>query len=338
MNSFCEGTLAIALAIFLGSPPPAAQASEISVTPERYARPGRLVPITDGRKLNLRCEGKGPRTILLEAGTNADSSAWFKVQPLLSKQARVCAYDRASYGFSDGRRELRDIDAEVDDLHALMGAAKIPRPAIFVGHSMGTNIVRRYATRYPAEVAGMVLADPPPQGLGRFMSPAWMKDDVDANAERDAFLTKCEQAAARHALDRPAGELAQCIDKPAPWMSAAVAAMETAVRTRPAYWHTFRAELAANASELAQSVSPAENHGSIPITVLAAADTFEGVPEPDRANLEAARKATHAAIAASSSRGVVTEVRASGHDIELDQPSAIVDAVNRLAVRPPVRP
>lgn len=338
MNHACKGALSIALAIFPGSQVPAAQASKISVTPERYARPSRLVSIGGERKLNLRCEGEGPRTILLEAGTNADSSSWFKVQPRLSRHARVCSYDRAGYGFSDGRQDLRDIDSEVDDLHALMGAAQIPVPAIFVGHSMGTNIVRRYATRYPSEVAGMVLADPPPQGLGKFMSPAWMKDDVDANAERDAFLTRCEQAAARRALDRPVGELAQCIDRPAPWMSAAVAAVETTVRTRPAYWRTFRSELASNATELAQPVSSTESHGSTPIAVLAAANTFEGVPEPDRSNLEAARRATHAAIAASSSQGLVTEVKDSGHDIELDQAAAIVEAVNRLTAHLPARP
>src|SRR3954468_23710834 len=109
-----------------------------------YAKPGVLVDIA-GRKLNLRCSGSGAITVLLESGNNADSMAWFKVQPQTAKFARVCAYDRAGTGFSDGGLLPRSLDANASDLHALIQAAHLAVPLVLVGHSYGTNVIRRVA-------------------------------------------------------------------------------------------------------------------------------------------------------------------------------------------------
>lgn len=299
---------------FGGTPKP-------GVTPDTYARPAMRVDVDGHRSLNVRCDGHGDVTIMLEAGTGADSSAWFRMQPLLARHGRVCSYDRAGYGFSSGRTDLHNIDSEVDDLHRVMSALAIHRPVILVGHSMGTNIVRRYATRYPEDVRALVLLDPPPQDLASYMSAQWMKDDAEANSQRDAFLAACENGARHHAL--PPG----CMDKPADWMSPRVASAEAARRAQPDYWQTFRAELAANEAELRAPVSHAEDHGSIPLIVLSAADTYKDVPEPDRSGLEAARKATQTAIAATSSRSSIVIVKNSGHDINLDQPGIAVDTI-----------
>lgn len=308
-------------ALLLVAAPALGGTSRPAVTPDTYARPALQVNVDGHRALNVRCEGRGDLTIMLEAGTGADSSAWFKVQPLLARHGRVCSYDRAGYGFSSGRTDLHNIDSEVDDLHRVMSALGIHRPVILVGHSMGTNIVRRYATRYPADVKALVLLDPPPQDLASHMSAQWMKDDVEANSQRDAFLASCEKGTRQHALPP------DCLDKPADWMSSKVAAVEAARRARPDYWQTFRAELAANEVELRAPVGHAEDHRDIPITVLSAADTFKGVPDPDRSGLEAARKATDAAIAGTSSRSSIVIVKDSGHDIQLDQPKIAADAI-----------
>ena len=64
----------------------------------RYDKPGQLVALPDGRKLNLRCSGRGSPTVILEAGFSGNSEAWVKVQPEIAKKTRVCAYDRAGSG------------------------------------------------------------------------------------------------------------------------------------------------------------------------------------------------------------------------------------------------
>lgn len=303
-------------------------------TPDGYADPGERVEIAGVRHLNLRCEGASADapTVILEAGSNADSTTWFRVQPLLAARTRVCAYDRAGYGFSDEGPKPRSLDADVADLQALIRAAGLRTPVVLVGHSLGSNIVRRYADLYPEDVAGLVLVDPPEQNLAAFMPVEWKTEDIAATAKRDQFLNRCEQAA-RAGAESPASpksDLQGCLRPPPPWMSERVAATVGAYKHRPAYWRTLRSELAENAAIFGAAVSPDESHGTTPIVVLAASDTYANVPEEMRTNMEAARKATHDAIAASSRQGRVQTVAESSHDMPVDQPQAIADAVGTL--------
>jgi pimeloyl-ACP methyl ester carboxylesterase len=324
LGTACIGLLLAAAATAAMAATAAAQPAK---TPDSYARPGRLVAIGRGRNLDLRCSGRGPATVLLESGSHADSSSWFRVQPLLAAHVRICSYDRAGYGFSDEGPLPRGLDADVADLHALIDAAGLRTPLLLVGHSLGSNIVRRYASEYPGDVAGMVLVDPPAQDLGRFMSAPWMKDDATLNKQRDAFIASCEQGAERGELARPSPALAECIDGPAPWDGAAVAAADHARMLRPSFWHTLRSELAQNVRIFARPVPRDESHGDMPLLVLQAAGTYADAPATMRKRLEAARAATQQGIVATSTRGELRKVADTSHDIELDQPRAVVDAV-----------
>jgi len=318
----CSGLLAAATAT--------ASAAAPATTPDSYAKPGQRVAIGAERHLNLRCSGSGPVTVLLESGSHADSQSWFRVQPQLAAQARVCSYDRAGYGFSEAGPLPRGLDADVADLHALIRAAGLHAPLVLVGHSLGSNIVRRYASEHAGEVAALVLVDPPAQDLGRFLPAQWMKDDAALNRRRDAFIAGCEQAAEHGTLATPSPALAPCIGGPAPWESPVVAAANHARKLRPAFWHTLRSELAQNVSVFAQPVPAGESHGDMPLVVLQAAGTYADAPADTRKLLEAARDATQQRIVASSTRGELRKVAETSHDIELDQPQAVVDAVVRL--------
>src|SRR5262249_56143535 len=74
-------------------------------------------------------------------------------------------------------RTARDV---VSDLHALLVAARLPRPYVLVGHSDGGLFVRLYASTYPGQVRGLVLVD----AVGE-------SDD----ARRNAFLKRLLPAA-----------------------------------------------------------------------------------------------------------------------------------------------
>jgi pimeloyl-ACP methyl ester carboxylesterase len=322
----CIGLL-IASAAIAGAPAPA-------TTPDSYASPGQRIDIGQGRSLNLRCSGSGPNTVLLEAGAHADSQSWFRVQPLLESHARVCSYDRAGYGFSDEGPLPRGLDADVADLRALIVTARLHTPLVLVGHSLGSNIVRRYASEHPADVAGMVLVDPPAQDQGRFLPASWMKDEATLTKQRDAFIAGCEQGAERGTLESPPPALASCVGGPLPWQSAAVAAADHARKLRPAFWHTLRSELAQNVPVFAAPVPADESHGDVPLLVLQASDTYADAPAAMRKPLEAAREATQQRIAASSTRGMLRKVADSSHDIEMDQPRAVADAVMQVLREP----
>jgi pimeloyl-ACP methyl ester carboxylesterase len=305
-------------------------------TPDAYADPGDLVNIAENRRLNLRCVGDGAPTVILEAGANADSTTWFRVQPLIAVRTRVCAYDRAGYGFSDEGPKPRTLDADVADLRALIQAANVRTPVVLVGHSLGSNIARRYAQLHPGDVAGLVLVDPPEQNLGAYLPAEWKVQDTAITAQRDQFLDRCEQGALAGRLAAPPPELQACLRAAPSWMSERVAASVAAHKQRPVYWRTLRSELTENAAIFGSAVPPEESHGATPVVVLAAGNADASVPEGIRKGMQAARAATHDAIAASSRRGRIQHVADSSHDMQLDQPQAIADAVAALLPGAPV--
>ncbi|GAA5082853.1 alpha/beta fold hydrolase [Lysobacter panacisoli] len=293
-------------------------------TPDDYAKPAQRIAIAPGRSLNLRCTGNGPRTVLLEAGANADATTWFRVQSLLSQTSRVCSYDRAGYGFSDEGPMPRNLDADVADLSTLIDTAKLKTPLVLVGHSLGSNIVRRYAQLHPKKVAALVLVDPPEQGADALLPEAWKRQGEAGRMQRNAFLDACLKAAEAGTLDKAEGPLASCLRAPPPWQSAAVAATVRANKLKPAYWRTLRSELDANTAIFANPVPVDESHGDIPVTVIAAGFQTPGVPDDVRKVMQDAREQTQTRLIASSSKGRRIDVPEASHEVQLDAPEAVV--------------
>ena len=332
MNKRTRNTLCIGVSVFLASLSTLASAKDIAVPariPDSYAHAGQLVTVAQGRKINLRCSGNGPQTVMLEAGSHADSTTWFQVQPLLAAFTRVCSYDRAGYGFSDVGPMPRDLDADVSDLHALVHDANLKTPLVLVGHSLGSNIVRRYAQLYPANVGGLVLIDPPAQDIASF-APKWVTSEAAMNPHRFDFIRQCEMAAEKHLLASPPPELKDCVAGSNPLASEKVNAAVASYKRRPAFWRTLLSELQDNVVVFGESVSPDEKHGSLPLIVLTAAETYADAPHDVRKSLEAARDQTQAKIVATSTRGERQVVDNSSHDIQLDQPEVVTKAVTKV--------
>ena len=99
-----------------------------------YAEPGRQIDI-GGRRINMHCAGTGTPTVILMAGIFSWSVVWYKTQPVIAQNTRVCTFDRASYGFSDPAPRPQLLAEVVEDLHAALKAGTIPRPYVLVGHS-----------------------------------------------------------------------------------------------------------------------------------------------------------------------------------------------------------
>jgi pimeloyl-ACP methyl ester carboxylesterase len=313
----------LALQCAAAAEPPAAKAPDSVLA--AYAKPGELVDI-GGRKLDLRCSGSGTPVVMLEAGAMSDSLTWHLVQPLVAKSTKVCSYDRAGYGFSDGGPLPRDVDADAADLQALIDAAGIPKPAIFVGHSLGTNIVRRFADKHAHEIAGIVLVDPPPQHTSEF-SADWVQADHAGAEQRIAFASACAKAAGEGKLGKSEGPLAQCIRAPDPGYPDALNAAIRAQKEKAPFWHTLISEMQANIALFEQPLPASESHGSIPLIVLSSSDPFDGAPAEGKQAMEAAREKTQRAIAKTSTRGELIPVPQSSHDIQLDQPQAVASAI-----------
>lgn len=123
--------------------------------------PADLVDV-GGHRLHISCSGSGSPTVVLEAGLGATAAGWGWVTRAVSRDTRVCVYDRAGRGGSDAGTSPPDAIRIATDLHTLLERRGIPGPFVLAGHSSGALYVRVFADRYPDEVAGVVLLDGQP--------------------------------------------------------------------------------------------------------------------------------------------------------------------------------
>ena len=145
-----------------------AQEAAPDASPTASAAVGDFTGTIDigGRAVFLSCRGEGAPTVIVEHGQGGSSADMGSLQRELSRDTRVCLYDRAGMGKSDpppapitAPRTAADV---VADLHALLEAADIPGPYVLVGQSVGGAFVQLYARMYPDEVAGVVAMNAVP--------------------------------------------------------------------------------------------------------------------------------------------------------------------------------
>jgi pimeloyl-ACP methyl ester carboxylesterase len=162
-----------------------------------YVEPGQLIDI-GGRRINLQCMGtaKGP-TVVLMAGIFSWSLIWYKTQPVIAQKTRVCAFDRAAYGFSDPAPQPQIISEVVDDLHKALQAGSISGPYVLVGHSLGGLEARIYVQRWPKEVAGIVLVDTSPAAEGLIDETQPDFDEAAGREKYTSYMIHCAFLAMR---------------------------------------------------------------------------------------------------------------------------------------------
>src|SRR6266480_7258898 len=137
-----------------------------------------LVDIGGGRKMYLKCSGRGSPTVVLVGGLRASADDWSMsnkstpaVFPKVAKFTRVCAWDRPGTPVgenpsrSDPVPQPTTAKDAVADLHALLSASGETGPYVLVGHSYGGLVVKLYARTYPQDVSGLVLVDALTEGL-----------------------------------------------------------------------------------------------------------------------------------------------------------------------------
>jgi len=127
------------------------------VTSLAVARPAPAATV-DGANVHWTSTGSGPAIIFVH-GWTCDESSWKGQVPAFTSRYRVITLDLPGHGKSelpkDGKFSMELFARAVE---AVRAEAKVDR-AVFVGHSMGTPVIRTYALMYPARVAGLVLVD-----------------------------------------------------------------------------------------------------------------------------------------------------------------------------------
>jgi pimeloyl-ACP methyl ester carboxylesterase len=136
------------------------QAAAEAIDRRRYPPPGRMIDV-GGRSLHMIDMGSEHPAVVIVQALGADTLDFLEFyRELAASGTRVIVYDRAGLGWSGappiGRWTAGDMARE---LHDLLAAAGVTGPVVLAGHSIGGIIARRYAVRYPGDVAGLVLID-----------------------------------------------------------------------------------------------------------------------------------------------------------------------------------
>jgi len=126
--------------------------------------PGERMVDVGTHRLRAVVAGRGTPAVVIDGGIGAGAEEYRDLQSRLAAETTVVAYDRAGYGDSEPGPLPRDSGTEAQELRALLRGLGVPGPYVLVGHSLGGLNVQVYAGRYPDDVAGLVLLDPPPLG------------------------------------------------------------------------------------------------------------------------------------------------------------------------------
>ena len=176
--------------------------------------PSGLFAVGDGRQLYLECQGSGSPTVFIIPGKGSYAEAWNfvvpqddpirsspydiigeaqlkpssdAVQPSVAKTTQVCAYDRPNTRLDGSDQSTpvpqpHAVQQDVGDVVALINAAHLPGPFVFVAHSYGGLILDLLARTHPDLVSGIVMVDGVSEflpGLGTpVQNAAWERDSV----------------------------------------------------------------------------------------------------------------------------------------------------------------
>jgi pimeloyl-ACP methyl ester carboxylesterase len=247
--------------------------------------------------LYIHCLGSGTPTIVIDTGVGEKYDSWQAIISTLSRETRVCAYDRAGYGRSEPGPMPRDSQRAADELHLLLANAGEDGPFLLVGHSLGGLNLQVYANSYPKEVAGLILLDPSPLAWMRGKGFPKLREifDQETKAQREAAN------AAKASSDPEARAIAPFLDA-------------TASEFEQFFGRT------------ADEVAAIQSFGELPLTVI-------GASEPDSRFGEDAQafrlfwNEESRALARKSGSGRFILAEGSGHYIYRDTPQVAIDAI-----------
>jgi pimeloyl-ACP methyl ester carboxylesterase len=255
-----------------------------------------------GRTMHLVCVGPtdtGEPTILLEAGGGGDYLSWGEILDMMQSTHRLCAYDRAGLGQSEPPAEVsRTAADQVADLRALLDAAGVSGPFVIGAHSDGATVATLFTQAYPDEVVGLLFVDrrgPHVSARSRNALPAPTADEPASVTDFRDSLTTFETDPSmnpEHLLIRKSfAEAAAALDEPGPLFE------------------------------------------DRPVVVLSAETTPGaqlGLPPKLAKTIDEIWAAGQQELADESTAGSHETVSGAGHEIQVDQPPAVIDALEKI--------
>jgi pimeloyl-ACP methyl ester carboxylesterase len=268
------------------------------------------------RKLYAETRGSGSPAVVLISGLGGAADYWDNpaatagptVASEVSRFARVFTWDRPGTvrngddfaSRSDPIPQPSSEQSAVADLHALLAATGTRGPYILAAHSYGGFIARLYASTYPDEVAGMVLIDALSEGFADAMTP-----------EQLVQWRKIQQTPADTIAQYPAIERMD--------IDAVLAQIRAAPPMRPMPLTVLSADRLW-APDWQAMIDSGQLPPDTPADLGLAIDAAQKISQDYQAHLVPG--ARH-----------ITETH-SGHDIPLENPALVIEAIRELRLSP----
>jgi CubicO group peptidase (beta-lactamase class C family)/pimeloyl-ACP methyl ester carboxylesterase len=253
-----------------------------------------------GHRLFYQFQARGTPTVVIDVGVGESYQSWSVLVADLSKTVSVLVYDRAGYGRSEMGPLPRNAKAEAADLRALLQKANVKGPYVLVGHSLGGLNMQVFAHDFPADVAGLVLLDPPPRG--------WLAGGAFAGLKQMFLRVTEDMAKAAAAAERSRAEQEK---RQAPFL------------------RTVASEHEEMFGNTAHQVLAVTSFGNLRMVVIASGRTNPMFGEEADAYqkywIEESRK-----LARLSTSGEFVLAEQSSHQIHRDAPQLVLDAIRKL--------
>jgi len=303
-----------------------------------YPPPGTTIEV-EGQRLHVVCAGDGRPAVVFESGIAASSLSWSGVLRDVAGFTQACAYDRAGLGWSDPVRSRRTLARMLRELEGVVAHAGGGVPAVLVGHSFGAFLVCAYAAARPADVAGLVLLDPPSEWheisrqQARLLRGGVQLSRVGGLLARlgvvRASLSLLTGGApgvprrfahlfgptAARTLERLVGEVRKLPPEVHPLVQM--------IWCQPKCFRAMAEHLAA-LEETAAAVGRITSLENVPLAIISSADQPADV------------MAKHSALAGLSARGRHVVASSAGHWIQFDEPDLVVAAIRDVIRRPSI--
>ncbi|MFF2176446.1 alpha/beta fold hydrolase [Lysinibacillus sp. NPDC058147] len=152
---------------------------------------------------------EGP-TVVFESGYGVTLDNWNSIKDEVSKFSKMFIYDRAGIGKSEMDDRPRHSRQSVDNLRILLKKAGVKPPYVLVGHSIGGLNVRLFASKYPEEVAGVVLLDSSHEDQNIILPPLFTKEVQEAYYNQftiEGSLNEIEESFEQVRTTKPFGNI-----------------------------------------------------------------------------------------------------------------------------------
>lgn len=136
-----------------------------------YIKPISLKPLKDsliqigGIKIHTQIHNSENVNIVFIPGYGSTQKYWYQIISLLNPNIGILTYDRTGYGKSGFKENCSDAKNSAIQLKNLLDSIKINNKLILVSHSYGSHIARLFTFLYPEMVQALLIIEEPHENL-----------------------------------------------------------------------------------------------------------------------------------------------------------------------------